>query len=227
MKFITPPDTEKELLSRCQAIAGRTLEDLVSSYHQPLPTSLHYSKGFIGQLIEWHLGAQNSNQPSPDFPKLGIELKTLPLNANGQPRESTYVCTAPVSIEANRSHWATSRVREKLLKVLWVPVEADPNLPLSKRRIGMPLLWNLDKSTEAILKEDWEELSSLLQMGQITELSGRRGTYLQIRPKAAHSHILVPTTNDEGESIMINPKGFYLRTLLTQKILDQHYTHSL
>ncbi|HQW57955.1 MAG TPA: MutH/Sau3AI family endonuclease, partial [Gammaproteobacteria bacterium] len=106
---------------------------------------------------------------------------------------------------------------------LWVPVEADPKIPLPDRCIGNAQLWSPDQHTETTLRQDWSELTHMLHLGQIDNLSAKIGTYLQIRPKAAHSRILNPGINEHGEEILINPKGFYLRTSLTQKILQYCY----
>lgn len=223
MNKLTPPSSEQELLARAYQIAGLRLADVALTYNQKLPPSLTQSKGFIGQLIELALGAFAQNLPEPDFPNLGIELKTIPLNSNGSPRESTYICTAPLSIDAVTESWETSRVRNKLKHILWVPIQADPTIPLSERRIGTAVLWQPDSDTESILKQDWEELTQILHMGNISMLSAKVGTYLQVRPKAAHSRILSHSIDANGEPMMINPKGFYLRTILTQKILEKCY----
>lgn len=223
MLNITPPQSETELLSRCIKLSGITFSTLATRYHQKLPPSLTQAKGLIGQLLEYALGASAGNLPEPDFPNLGIELKTIPIDSKGQPRESTYVCTAPINLRAEIESWENSRVRKKLSRVLWVPVEADPEIPLPDRRIGNAQLWNPDPKTEAILQQDWEELTLMLHLGQTDNLSAKIGTYLQIRPKAQHSRILNPGINEHGEEILINPKGFYLRTALTQKILAEHY----
>ena len=189
---------------------------------QPLPTTLHHAKGWVGQLIEVALGASAQNQSIPDFPQWGIELKTIPIDALGRPKESTYVCTAPTVSET--THWATSRVRQKLARILWVPIEADPRIPLPERRIGTPILWALPPEIERILQEDWEELVTLIRLGQTEIISAKMGTYLQLRPKAAHSRILEQRLDAQGQATQSNPKGFYLRTLLTRLILARHYT---
>lgn len=216
----TPPTTEAELLSRCHQLCGITFSALARRYHQTLPPSLVQAKGLVGQLLEYALGASAGNLPQPDFPHLGIELKTIPIDKQGRPRETTYVCTAPLGLQAETETWEHSRVRKKLARVLWVPVEADPSIPLPERRIGNAQLWSPDRETEAILRQDWIELTDMLHLGQIENLSAKIGMYLHIRPKAAHSRILQPGINEYGEEIWINPKGFYLRIQLTQKILD-------
>lgn len=223
MNKLSPPATEKELLSRCDALCGLTLAELAAAYNQTIPSSLIRAKGFIGQLVEYALGASAGNHATPDFPHLGIELKTLPLNARGQPKESTYICTAPTHVEAAIETWKASRVRQKLTRILWIPIEAHPLIPLPQRRLGTALLWSPDPTTESILRQDWEELILMLQLGQTARLSAKIGTYLQIRPKAAHSRVLSPSVNETGEAIWLNPRGFYLRAILTQKILKEFY----
>lgn len=221
MRKPSPPESEQALLSRAHNLAGLTIQALALWHHQTIPPSLHQAKGFVGQLIEHALGVVESNLPEPDFPNLGIELKTIPIDNNGLPRESTYICTAPLN--APPEVWKTSRVRAKLARVLWVPIESTPTIPLEKRRIGTPLLWSPSPIVETILKNDWLELSSMIHFGEIEKISAHLGTYLQIRPKAAHSRILSQTLNESGEEIVANPKGFYLRTILTRKILEENY----
>jgi len=216
-----PPESQDELLLRANRLAGHSIQTLANTYHQIIPPSLHQAKGFIGQLVEMALGVVESNLPEPDFAHLGIELKTLPVDKQGLPRESTYVCTAPFGQTFER--WENSRVRAKLAHVLWIPVEADPNIELKERRFGMPLLWRPSKEVESVLQQDWEELSSMLSMGEVDQISAKLGTYLQLRPKAAHSRVLSRTVSNNDETPLRNPKGFYLRTTLTKKILEENY----
>jgi DNA mismatch repair protein MutH len=225
MQFKAPPQNELELLNRCYELAGKTFADLAEEAQQMLPDSFKRAKGFIGQLIETHLGASAGNKPLPDFTNLGIELKTLPYNRKGEPQETTYVCTAPLSQMAAEENWKNSRVYKKLKRLLWIPIEADPSIAIAERKVGSPLLFKLDQdpTLEAILKKDWEELMDMLHLGKISELSASHGQYLHIRPKAAHSRILAATLNHLGEEEWVGPKGFYLRMAFTSKLLREHY----
>ena len=124
---IYPPETDDELLYRAQQIAGLTLSQLAAQLQEPVPEKLHHAKGWVGQLLEKALGATAGSLPEPDFQQLGIELKTLPVNRNGQPQESTYVCTVPLQNNHDLD-WQQSWVRNKLKRVLWVPIESDKKL---------------------------------------------------------------------------------------------------
>lgn len=219
---IVPPHNEQVLLERAEDIAGLSLAELAERLNKPLPANLRHAKGWAGQLLEQSLGATASSLPEPDFQQIGVELKSLPLNANGLPRESTYVCTVPMT-NTSRLSWEDSWVRLKLRRVLWVPLEADNEIPLPQRRIGTALLWSPSPQQESLLRRDWEELMELICLGRWDELSARHGSYLQIRPKAAHSRVLTESYDSDGSPCRTLPRGFYLRTRFTRQILEQHY----
>ena len=214
---VRPPETEAVLLSRAQALAGRTIAAVAAQAGVEVPTRLHRHKGWIGQLLEHILGAEAGNQSQPDFIHLQIELKTLPLNAAGKPRESTYVCAInshQLDTPANLT-WRLSAVYKKLAKVLWVPLEADPSIPLSDRKFLQPFLWTMTPEVESVLQRDWEELMEALTLGYADELSAHHGSYLQIRPKAANAQVKSTYLNSVGKITHIVPKGFYLRPCFT------------
>lgn len=219
---VPPPENEAILLQRAHELAGKSLAELANRFQQPLPTSALHSKGWAGQLLEMCLGASAGSRALPDFPELNIELKTLPLNRHWQPKESTYVCTVPMQGNTQLD-WQTSWVCQKLRRVLWVPIEADAELKLGERRIGMACLWSPDKEQDAILKQDWEELMELVALGRWDSLSAEQGTYLQIRPKAANARSLCNAEDEDGQPIQTLPRGFYLRTALTKTILQTNY----
>lgn len=212
------PQSEADLLLRCQQIAGMTVGQLAAKLNRAVPQDLSRHKGWLGQLIEQILGADAGSQALQDFTALGIELKTLPLNAMGEPKESTYVCT--VSLTQNgEMHWQDSWVRRKLAKVLWLPVEADPDIPLAQRFIGQAILWQPSAQQDAQLKSDWEELMDQIVLGGQQDISAKSGEYLQIRPKAANSQVTARATGSDGIETALNPKGFYLRPCFTRQIL--------
>jgi len=215
-----PPLSEDELLENASKIAGKTLQQIAIKQGIETPEDQRRHKGWVGQLLEHSLGATAGSLPEPDFQHIGVELKTLPLNQLGTPKESTYVCA--INLTSPESRWENSLVKHKLTRVLWLPIEADPDIPLAARRIGSAILWSPDKDQESILRRDWEELMDMIAMGELEQITAHQGQYLQIRPKASNSKALCKGINSEGEKILTLPRGFYLRTILTQQILNQH-----
>lgn len=218
-----PPDSLQQLQSRAQKLSGRSLGELASLAGMSLPERLNRHKGLIGQLLEWHLGADAGSQALPDFTALGVELKTLPLNAKGQPAESTFVSQINLLGTLGQS-FEHSSVWAKLQQVLWLPIEADPALPLAERLVGTPLLWQPSLEQKQVLQQDWEELLEEISLGRVESIRAQQGQYLQIRPKGANRHSLTQAIGPSGSRIWTHPRAFYLRTGFTQAILQQNFS---
>lgn len=223
MNSVSPPPNIAVLLERCHEMAGKSLGRLADELNTSVPENLLRHKGWVGQLLENYLGADAGSYAEPDFTGLGVEMKTLPLNQMGMPKESTYVCTLNTdNLEDLR--WENSWVCRKLSHVLWVPIEADNAIPLAERFIGQAWLWRPSESEEATLKKDWEDIMDRVIGGELAQLNGKEGEFLHIRPKAADSKVMMKFHDNEGLTQQTNPKGFYLRTNFTRELLAKaHY----
>lgn len=206
--------TETALLARCSTIEGCSLGQLAQHLHLVIPEHPLQRKGWTGTALEKVLGTTAGNQSLPDFIELGIELKTLPINAVGKPAESTFVTTIPL-LTIQEQTWETSQCWAKLQRVLWIPIEADPSIPFAHRRIGKAILWTPSQVEQNILAEDWYELTSMIAQGKLHDLDARMGTYLQVRPKAADARSLCYGIDEHGQKILTLPRGFYLRSTFT------------
>lgn len=54
------PTTQQELLTRAQQIAGLSFAELADEAGMTVPPDLRKDKGWVGQLLEWHLGRQQA-----------------------------------------------------------------------------------------------------------------------------------------------------------------------
>lgn len=219
---VPPPRSEMELMSRADELAGCTLAELASRWGRPVPPDLRHAKGWTGTLLETALGATAQSRAVPDFEQLGVELKSLPVNQKGLPLETTFVCTISL-LDIGRTEWSESRLRHKINRVLWMPVEGTRSLPVGSRRLGTPLLWSPSEEEERELRFDWEELSGMIGRGEVENITGHLGKYLQVRPKASDSRARRQAVGDEGEAISALPRGFYLRTQFTARILRRAF----
>ncbi|HAS6348921.1 DNA mismatch repair endonuclease MutH [Vibrio sp. IRLE0018] len=216
------PKTEHELLQRAQQISGCSFAELAEEARMEVPFDLKRDKGWVGQLLEWHLGAAAGSKPQQDFSELGIELKSIPVSYAGKPLETTFVCVAPLT-GVHGLTWETSHVRNKLSRVLWIPVEGEREIPLAERHVGTPLIWSPSAEEEQVLKNDWEELMEMIVFGRFDQISARHGDALHLRPKAANSKALTEAYNANGKPIKTLPRGFYLRTQFTDRILQRAF----
>jgi DNA mismatch repair protein MutH len=199
-----PPRDLPDLLRRAHTLAGRTVGELAGMQGVDVPEDPRRAKGLVGRLVERALGAPGDARAGPDLATLGVEIKTIPLDLQGRPRESTFVCHLPLRTIATLD-WDASPVRHKLQRVLWVPVEHDPDRPLAQRRIGAPVLWSPSEAEHRLLAADWEEIAGRIGAGDVEAVTAHDGVVLQVRPK--------------GRSSLEAGRGFYLRARFTADVL--------
>lgn len=213
---MTPPRDEAELLARALSMTGLPVAALAAG---SAPAG---HKGWSGEVLERALGVPDPAHDGPDFPALGIEVKTLPVDGRRRPLESTHICTLN-PLQDSGSDWAGSRVRAKLARVLWVPLLVAEGAGPAARIVGQALLWSPDALEEARLRADWEELMERVACGRMEETTARIGEWLQLRPKAAHGRVTAPGHAADGSPAAQLPRGFYLRPAFTARLLAAHY----
>lgn len=202
-----------ELQRRAACLSGLSLVEVARALDEHAPRVGLHAKGKIGELIERALGATGGSHKVHDFPELGIELKTIPVDDQLRPRESTYVCRITLA-EAEHAEWADSWVRRKLSHVLFVPV-------VNNERVGAPVFWRPSVEEERALRADFDELMGLIGRGLIEDLSARSGELLQLRPKARDGTVRTKTWDRDGELVETVPRGFYLRARFTRELLTR------
>lgn len=211
-----PPTTEQELMTRVRLLAGRRVGELARRFHMPIPESSTRGKGFIGQVLERALGADAKGRAEPDFTFIGVELKSLPMKANGRPSESTFVTTLPLT-RVTEEPFVESALGKKLSRVLFVVVEAQGGL--ARRRVGRGVLWSPSEHERAQLQKDYDRIVELVLDGRHDEITGHLGDALQVRPKGADAQSTSLVMDAEGRLTRTGARGFYLRPSFTQSII--------
>ena len=98
-------------------------------------------------------------------------------------------------------------------------IEGDTDIPYSHRRIGRGFLWSPNEQQETVLAADWIYLTLQISIGQLEMIDATAGEYLQVRPKAANGKSLCYGFDSEGNKIRTLPRGFYLRSNFTYKMI--------
>lgn len=217
LKNYLPPQSETELAHRCLQVEGMSFAQLSAEVDFAIPLNPDKRKGWVGQALEYALGADARNKSLPDFQALDIELKTLPLNTHGIPAESTFVTSIPL-LTIHQQNWLTSQCYAKLKRILWIPIEGEKSIPYAQRRIGRGFFWSPNPEQMAILEADWNYLSLQISTGYLETLDATAGDYLQVRPKAAHGKSLCYSFDIQGNKVLTLPRGFYLRSSFTKKL---------
>jgi len=207
------------LLSHARALRGASLADLAESLGVPVPAGSRIPKGWAGRLVEQELGAEGSFR-GPDFTRLGIELKTVPVREDFWPLESTAVCHIDPVVIAGES-WATSYVRQKLQHVLFIAL-ACPKAPhsIGDRHITGVRLWNPSLEEERLLQTDFEYIvRNYFRQGRAHALTGHVGKVLQVRPKGRNRADMQGAYDADGNPSRLGRCGFYLRPAFVCGIL--------
>ncbi|MBC7792594.1 MAG: DNA mismatch repair protein MutH [Clostridia bacterium] len=211
------PASELELMVRARALANRTVAEIARALNWPLPEDPKRAKGFVGQLIEAALGADPMAGELPDFPHLGVELKTVPIGPTGRTVESTFCCSIAMA-DVDREVWCSSRLRQRLARVLWMPVTGARFASLGERMVGKPVVWSPSAEEDASLRADWEDIiGSMARLGYVT---AHLGSVMQARPKAANASVRQLGVDEMGATRLL-PLGFYLRAPFTARIVAQ------
>jgi DNA mismatch repair protein MutH len=207
------------LMAHARALVGVELGELADSLGLPVPVGQVRTKGWSGQVIEHELGVAIGGGRGPDFASLGIELKTVPVDATLSPRESTAVCQIdPIAIAGES--WETSYVRRKLARVLFVALEVARSV--GERRVTAVRLWSPSAEEERAMRDDFELIvRGYYRQGRAAELTGFVGSVLQVRPKGRDAADLRDAYDPLGRPTRIGKHGFYLRPTFVAAILRQ------
>jgi DNA mismatch repair protein MutH len=217
-----PPEDLPTLMARARGLTGRTVADVAARAGFIAPRDLGAHKGFVGQLVERALGAHGGSDARPDFPHLGVELKTLPVRQDGAPLESTFVSKAVIDGSEPFAFNETA-LWAKLARVLFVPVEGERALTVGARRFGMPFLWEPAPEDRAALEADWRELSGRIREGELEAVTAREGQILQLRPKALDATERSAGVGDGGWLVPMQPRGWYLRRAFTASLVARAF----
>lgn len=215
--LLSPPQSFAELNERAAALLGQNLAVLAQQARLRLPDSTLHGKGFTGELIEILLGADAGSDSAPDFSTLGVELKTMPVDGNLMPLESTFICALNLQNLRGVDFWH-SVLWHKMQRMLWVFIRAERERPLPERYVAGYYFYRPSGEDLRQLEQDYNELTSLICEGRIEELTAHLGEIVQLRPKAADGTALTPCVGPDGTLIMTRPRGFYLRRSFTSRI---------
>ena len=212
--------TLAELLAHARALVGVELGELADALGLPVPSGRVRTKGWSGRILEHELGVAPGGARGPDFAALGVELKTVPVDAAGAPLESTAVCQIdPVAIAAES--WDGSYVRAKLARVLFVALEVPPGArSVGERRVSAVRLWAPDVDEERLLRADFELfVRGFFRRGRADDITGHLGAALQVRPKGRNAADTRDGYDAAGNATRVGKSGFYLRPSFVAAIL--------
>jgi len=165
--------SEKSIVSYAQGLVGKTIEDIISLTEEKVNINIK-NKGMIGQFIEeYWFGQKPNSSPLPDFEKVGIELKVIPLIQQTKKiavKERTKVCSIDYKKLIDES-WENSHAKLKLNKILFIYYLYE-----SKNLLHSKVM--KEGTNEIIIRQDWLGVKQDIVDGYAHLLSERQSKVL-------------------------------------------------
>ena len=171
-----------------ERLEGHTLREMTDAAELQSPNR---RRGAFGNAVEqYYFKYKPNSSQEPDFPEVGIELKTTPLKRD---KSGRYVAKerlvvnmidydTVVNEDFERSHFMQKASRVLLISYLW---EKDVD-PLDYK-IVLVDLWEIPEVDLVQMKLDWETVVDKVRAGHAEDISGSDTVYLEASTKAADS----------------------------------------
>jgi DNA mismatch repair endonuclease MutH len=163
----------ESIINYANKLVGKTIKDVLNTSKDKVEVNIK-NKGSIGTLLEkYWFGIEPNSSPLPDFDKVGVELKIIPLikqKTKISVKERTKVCSIDYKKLIHET-WDKSHVKEKLNKVLFIYYLYDKD-DILQSKIYKIDLWKLNENNnEFIIKIDWLNVQKKVCDGYAHELS--------------------------------------------------------
>lgn len=199
-----------EATEKLREIIGEDLVNLAEEYGITLFKGGKKNKGWVGHIVERHLGLPINSLQSPDFGDW--ELKTISMKKLKSglivPKE-TMAITMINSGHVISNDFKNSHLKQKLDKLLIISriwyATTEPKSELLKA-----FQFNIEDNRELYveIEADYEETRECLRTKGFSCLTGKMGKWIQ------------PRTKGQGNGAPIT-RAFYARTSFLKKILQE------
>lgn len=179
---------KKELIKRAKSLEGKTTAQVCKEVVKEDDISRVITKATVGYALEKYFGIKKNSEGEPDFPRLGIELKTIPLKYD--PSRKMLSVKEPLSLniinymeEHKCRDIKGSSFYKKNKKILLVCYIHDKGKKRSDYVIKYAFLWEMDEKVLEELKEDYDRIVGKIRAGRATDLHQHYDKYLTTCPK--------------------------------------------
>lgn len=211
-------NTEEDLLNYTKNIIGKTFKEL--DIHALLSKNKQ-DKGILGKVVETGFYKYPlNNNPSCDFPNLGIELKVTGFVCNKNKTISAKERVSLSKINFNtiiNEEYEFSKLIFKNKKILFVWYEYDHcnKNNWGEFKICYYQLYNMSIDEE-IFKNDFNIIKETIAIGQAHKLSEGNTSYLGAAPKGKNSK---DVTSQPNSTILAMKRAFSLKNSYMTGIL--------
>jgi len=215
----------ESIVNYASKLVGKSIDDILKTASSDFVVNSK-NKGLIGIILEeYYFGIKANSSPKPDFEKVGVELKIIPLIQQKKAlvvKERTKICSINYTTLVDES-WNSSHAKEKLNKILFIYYLYDKT-DFQKSKILKVDLWELSKgNSELLIQNDWENIQKKVIEGFAHTLSESDSEVLAAsrsgsggKNKAGKLRDLVPQANKNIEKEALK-RAFSLKQSFTNQ----------
>lgn len=171
------PTSKDSILIYAQNLLGKSLRDLYANAFEE-----NGGKGRMGQCVEkYHFKYNSNNDPNPDFPKAGVELKCTPLkelNDGSMTSKERLVLNIIDYVAEGNATFETSGFWKKNQWLLLMFYLHEAGVPVVDLIFKIVRLWNFPPIDLKIIHDDWNKLHWKISHGLAHEISEGDTLYL-------------------------------------------------
>jgi len=219
--------SETSILKYAKKLVGKSIAQILEGCVKEVDIK---NKGIIGTIIEeFYFGIKPNNSPLPDFEKVGIELKIIPLIQQTRKvavKERTKVCSINY-VKLIEEEWQTSHAKTKLNKILFIYYLYNKE-NIANSYVKKVALWELSKDKSAIIiEDDWLRAKQKVLDGYAHELSEKEFHILSTSRSGSggvdKSGVLKDMVNQPNTQIEVKAlkRAFSLKQSFTKQIWDE------
>lgn len=214
------PGNRESIVEYAQKLVGHTLRDScdVESF-----SSKKGNKGKLGQAIEYcYFEYEPNSAQEPDFPEVGLELKTNPVKRKRDRTLSAkerLVLTMIDYCALVHETWESSTVLSKMGDMLLITFLHEPEkdeFDYEFEFVGTPLIPPEDM---VVIRDDWETIVAKVKAGLAHEISGGDTNYLEACTKGASSKTV---RRQPYSDIMAKQRAFALKSSYMTSFYDEN-----
>lgn len=210
-----------EILRFAQLLVGKRIDQVLDV--PPGPASGSRTKGVVGAHYERIFGIKTNSDARPDFPKAGVELKSVPLERIGRGLRVKERCSlttidysAVLSTPLGKSHlWAKTR------QILFVFYEWSPGVPMTTFRTAGVTLWSPGSLEESLLRKTYKYIKTRVNDGQAHLITDVETAGVTAPTKGSGKKIPQPKS-----SVLAKERAFAFSDMLVNSIWESMQSSS-
>ncbi len=204
------PSNRESILEYAYLLEGHTLRESCDTDGY---SSEKGNKGGLGQAVEYcYFKYEPNSSQEPDFPEVGLELKTTPIKRNKNKSiaaKERLVLTMINYFDVVDETWETSVCYKKMEDILLISYLYEQEKEIYDYEIEFVGIQSFSSEDLSVIEKDWKIIVDKVRRGEAHNLSSADTHYLEACPKSSNSSV---RRNQPFSDIPAKPRAFALKS---------------